>query len=392
MILPIRTNVDLKKTPYMNYAIIAANIAIFLLSWYPVKTMQGTMDTLRPWAQAFQLSPSEPALHQFVTYAFLHSGIGHILGNMFFLFIFGNNVNDKLGHLGYLCFYLAGGIFAGFGHCLIHGSDIPLVGASGAIAAVTGAYLVLFPQTLITVVWWFLIIGTFDLPAFYFIGFKMIVWDNVIERRTHNVAYDAHLAGYLFGILSIMLMLGTGLIQRSAFDMWSMLKRWNQRRQFRQMVEEGFDGSGRAKKVVARQRELTPQQEQQIRDIQQIRDQIASYIDSGNMTSAAEKYIELTRLDSAQVLGRAQMLDVANQLMAMSKWEECAEAYEKFLIHYSSYHYSEQVELMLGVVYARYLKKNDLAAKYLERAQIRLKDPGQKKMCLDELDRLKQHG
>jgi tetratricopeptide (TPR) repeat protein len=171
-----------------------------------------------------------------------------------------------------------------------------------------------------------------------------------------------------------------------------MLKRWNQRRQFRQMVEEPFDGSGGAKKVAARQREFTPQQEQQLRDIQQIRDQIASYIDSGNMTSAAEKYIELVKLDSTQVLGRAQMLDIANQLMAMSRWDECAEAYEKFLAIYSSYQYSEQVELMLGVVYARYLKKNDLAAKYLERAQIRLKDPGQKKMCLDELDRLKQHG
>lgn len=392
MILPIRTNVVLKKPPYMNYIIIAANIAIFVLSWYPVRTMGGTTDALRPWAQAFQLNPAEPALYQFITYAFLHAGIGHIFGNMFFLYIFGNNVNDKLGHLGYLCFYLAGGIFAGLGHCLIHGSAISLLGASGAVAAVTGAYLVLFPQTLITVVWWLLIIGTFDLPAFYFIGFKMIVWDNIIERSTHSVAYDAHLSGYLFGILSIILMLATGLLQRSAFDMWSMLKRWNQRRQFKQMVNDGFDPFDSIKKVVAKQKELTPQQEQQLLEIQQLRDQIASYIDSGDMKSAAEKYIELMHVDSTQVLSRSPLLDISNQLMSMGRWQECAQAYEKFLTNYSSYQYSDQVELMLGVVYARYLKKNDLAAKYLERAKTRLKDPGQKKMCLDELDRLKQHG
>lgn len=391
MILPIRTNVVLQKTPYMNYAIIAANVAIFLLSWHPVNTNYGTTEVLRPWAQMFQLNPAEPALYQFITYAFLHAGFGHILGNMFFLFIFGNNVNDKLGNLGYLCFYLAGGIFAGLGHCLIHSSAISLLGASGAIAAVTGAYLILFPQTLITVVWWLLIIGTIDVPAFYFIGFKMIVWDNVIERSTHSVAYDAHLSGYFFGMVSILLMLSTGLIQRSTFDMWSMLKRWNQRRQFRQMANEGFESFDSIRRAKAPAK-LTPLQEQQLRDIQQIRDQIASYIDSGDMTSAAEKYIELVKQDSTQVLGRTQMLDISNQLMAMSRWEECAEAYEKFLTHYSSYHYSEQVELMLGVVYARYLKKNELAAKYLERAQTRLKDPGQKKMCLDELDRLKQHG
>ena len=96
MILPIRTNVDLKKTPYMNYAIIAANVAIFLLSWHPVNTNYGTTDALRPWAQAFQLSPADPALYQFITYAFLHAGIGHILGNMFFLYIFGRGMDPSI--------------------------------------------------------------------------------------------------------------------------------------------------------------------------------------------------------------------------------------------------------------------------------------------------------
>ena len=122
---------------------------------------------------------------------------------MFFLYLFGNNVNDELGHVSYLCFYLGGGVFSAVGHILLNfGTATPILGASGAIAAVTGAYLVLFPKTLITIIYWFLFfIDTIDIPALWFIGLKMIILDNVIARYTPNVAYDAHLAGYAFGII-----------------------------------------------------------------------------------------------------------------------------------------------------------------------------------------------
>ena len=106
-----------------------------------------------PGRSSLCFMPARPYLWQFITYAFLHSGLLHIFGNMFFLYIFGNNVNDKLGHFGYLCFYLAGAVFSAVGHTLV--SSNPVMGASGAVAAVTGAYLVLFPQTLITIVYWF---------------------------------------------------------------------------------------------------------------------------------------------------------------------------------------------------------------------------------------------
>jgi len=101
----------------------------------------------------------------------------HVIGNMFFLYLFGNNVNDKLGNIGYLCLYLGGSVFAGIGHAMLHSN--PVLGASGAVAAVTGAYLVLFPRTLITVIYWFFFIGTMELPALYFIVFKLIVWDTM---------------------------------------------------------------------------------------------------------------------------------------------------------------------------------------------------------------------
>src|SRR4051812_40641480 len=103
MIFPIRTDSPLRSTPYMNYALIAANVVMFVVQ------MRTWPDRTPPIA----LDPRDTHLYQFVTYMFLHSGVLHLLGNLLFLYIFGNNVNDKMGHVGYLGFYLAGGVCAG---------------------------------------------------------------------------------------------------------------------------------------------------------------------------------------------------------------------------------------------------------------------------------------
>src|SRR5882757_872831 len=99
---PIRTDSPLRTTPYMNWLIIVANVIVFVA--------EGINHSLEA---RYGLSPRMPQLVQFFTYQFLHANPAHIAGNMIFLYIFGNNVNDKMGHLGYLAFYLAGGIFAG---------------------------------------------------------------------------------------------------------------------------------------------------------------------------------------------------------------------------------------------------------------------------------------
>ena len=113
-ILPIRTSIRLRRTPYANYALIAVNVLIFFLE-YQQNPATGNLE-FRPWVQHFMLAGVRPPLWQFVSYAFLHGGLMHIIGNMFFLYLFGNNVNDKLGNIGYLCFYLAGAVFSGIGH------------------------------------------------------------------------------------------------------------------------------------------------------------------------------------------------------------------------------------------------------------------------------------
>ena len=393
--LPIRTSIYPRKTPYLNYGLIVINVIIFLLSMHRQfdPRAREMVLVLRPWAQQFMLFSARPEKWQFVSYAFLHSGVWHIVGNMYFLYIFGNNVNDKLGNVSYLCLYLGGAVFAGIGHAVYHVN--PVLGASGAVAAVTGAYLVLFPKTVITIIYWFIFIGTMDISAWYFIAFKLIVWDNMLLPRfaPQGIAYGAHLAGYLFGIGATLLLVATGLVGRSQFDLWALMKRWHRRRVYRDTVSSGYDpftGKLGRKKIKVKEVKKTPAQKAEEEKILELRTEITGLVNQRNLSEAAERYLGLVKMSQKQILPRQYQLDIANQLMSMSRWEDSAQAYEKFLSHYKSYEYVEQVQLMLGILYSRYLEHPAEAAQYLELAKEKLTDPGQIKMCDEELARLEK--
>ncbi len=391
--LPIHTSISPRKTPYANYILIAANIIIFMLSYWPHRIGPYT-ETLRTWAQPFMLFPDHPYIWQFVSYAFLHGSLMHILGNMYFLYIFGNNVNDKLGNIGYICFYLGGAVFSGLGHATLHPTT-PVLGASGAVAAVTGAYLVLFPHTLITVLYFFYFIGTFEIKAMYLIALKLIFLDNVLQKHfsNANIAFDAHLAGYGFGILIVLGLLATKLIESSYDDLWGTLRQWNRRRQFRDTLNDGnYDpyhpSTGR--KPVTVNVSNGSQGNSQTDKVLELRTQIAQAMNQHNTSQAVRNYEQLLTLDPKQVLPRQLQLDMSNQLMADGKWELSARAYELFLTSYSSYEYTEQVYLMLGLLYGRYLHQTAKALEYLTRAKDRLTDAGQKNLCLQEIERLEK--
>src|SRR4051812_16215515 len=122
--IPLRTDSRVHTTPWVNWALIVANIAAYMLQRvHPALT------------QRMALDPAQTALPTFLTYAFAHASIAHIAGNVLFLYIFGNAVNDKMGQSAYLAFYLSGAVIAGVGHVL--SASHPVIGASGAVAAVT---------------------------------------------------------------------------------------------------------------------------------------------------------------------------------------------------------------------------------------------------------------
>ena len=145
MFIPIRSDRPLRTTPYVNYALIAINVVIF---GFTAQAFAPNSEYSEVWR--YMLWNDEPMLKawQFITYQFLHASPMHLIGNMVFLWVFGNNVEDRLGKFGYLFFYLSMGVLAGLGHWLT--SEAPVLGASGSVAGVTGAFLALFPRTHIT--------------------------------------------------------------------------------------------------------------------------------------------------------------------------------------------------------------------------------------------------
>jgi membrane associated rhomboid family serine protease len=155
---------------------------------------------------------------------FLHGGWGHLLGNMLFLWIFGDNVEDRLGHFRYLLFYLLCGYAATFAHAFFNaGSTMPAIGASGAISGVLGAYLFLYPQArIVTLVWLFIFVRFVEIPALVFlpIWFLMQFFSGVSSLRAADpaaaggVAWFAHIGGFIAGPL-LLLLLGGGRRPRS---------------------------------------------------------------------------------------------------------------------------------------------------------------------------------
>jgi membrane associated rhomboid family serine protease len=391
LLLPIGTDNPLRRTPVMNYALVISNFVIFIYFSYFAGAGSSPASAHGP-ADPYMLYPGYPRLYQFITYAFLHANWAHVIGNMLFLYIFGNSVNDKLGHLGYLLFYLAGGIASALGYALMNlDSTTPMLGASGAVAAVTGAYMVLFPKTYIHVFYWLFFIGTLEVHAFYFILFKLIIWDNVLQDTfgpATNVAYKAHIAGYIFGIGIPLAMLALKLLAHSPYDLWAVIRQRHRRNQYRRSVSGGYDpfsvtSAGR-KKVDAQDIELDPRQE----EIFNLRAEIFSAVNSSDLNTAVDTYLRLITIDPKQVLPDQHQLDVANKLMHLGKHTEAAGAYEAFLKQYPRYPFIEQIQLMLGLIYSRYLHQKEPARHYLQAALEKITDTNQKQMCQNELERL----
>ena len=177
MIIPLRTDRPPKRTPMVTQALIVVNLAVYLLG--AAGGYLGLFEDAEALTGIGHFDPEQFKAWQLLTYQFLHDphGIWHIAFNMLFLWVFGSAVEDRLGRVGFLGFYLIGGAVAALAHMAI--TKAPVIGASGSIAGVTGAFLALFPRSRIQILVFFFIIGTYSIPSLWFIGFYIAI-DSVV--------------------------------------------------------------------------------------------------------------------------------------------------------------------------------------------------------------------
>jgi membrane associated rhomboid family serine protease len=192
----------------VNYALIALNTLVFIYMWLLGPSLDSFVSQHAMIPANIADGVSLDDILDVFTSMFMHAGLAHLAGNMLYLWIFGDNVEDSLGHGRYLAFYLVGGVLASVAHILTNPiSDIPTVGASGAIAAVLGAYLVLFPYSRINT---FIPLGFFSqltvLPASIVLGlwFVLQLFNSVLAfggADVGSVAFVAHVGGFVAGLI-----------------------------------------------------------------------------------------------------------------------------------------------------------------------------------------------
>jgi membrane associated rhomboid family serine protease len=228
--IPLRDTVQSKTYPIARNALIAINVLIFLWQLGQGPYLKGIFDLYG--MVPVRYSNSEIAgqftfvqqMIPFFSYMFLHGGFLHLLGNMWFLYIFGDNVEDRLGPSRFVAFYILSGIAAVLIHLVTNWhSRLPTIGASGAIAGVMGAYFLLFPRSkVLTMVPIFFFPLLFELPAVFFLGYWVLIqflYASMSHGQAGGVAWWAHIGGFVFGLAAIRLFLAmprTGMSRRLA--------------------------------------------------------------------------------------------------------------------------------------------------------------------------------
>ncbi len=212
--IPLRDDIPSKRFPFITILLILINVAVFIyqLHMTPQSQQEFVKNAGAIPANIFPgsggtASQTLPVKITLLTSLFLHGGLLHITGNMLFLWIFGDNVEDKLGHIRFAVFYLVCGITAALTHVWHNPeSGIPLIGASGAISGVLGAYLLFFPRARIqTLVFIGIFITTLRIPALVFIAVWAILQFVNISRGEPHIAWLAHIGGFITGVLAAAL-------------------------------------------------------------------------------------------------------------------------------------------------------------------------------------------
>jgi membrane associated rhomboid family serine protease len=228
-LLPLRDLNPSRTAPIVTVVLILANGLMFFYELSLGARLEGfLMAAAFTPAKMFESGAGDLEIRSALLSMFLHGGWGHFLGNMLFLWIFGDNVEDRLGHLKYLLFYLLSGYAATYAYALASpGSGVPAIGASGAISGVLGAYLFLHPKArIVTVVWFFLFVRFVEIPALVYLPLWFLIqaFSGIASlgaqtaEEAGGVAWFAHIGGFIAG--PVLLLLLGGFRRRPAPSPW----------------------------------------------------------------------------------------------------------------------------------------------------------------------------
>jgi membrane associated rhomboid family serine protease len=362
VIAPYGVDNPMHRLPLVNWAIILLNVIVF--------SFQATVGVDY---ETYALIPGKLTVVQLFTSMFLHVGPFHLLGNMLFLWTFGNNANDRLGHLLYAVAYLALGVSAGLGHVLAdYGSEIPCVGASGAVFGVIGLYLVLSPLNDVRIFYWlFISFGTFSCSGFWVIGFY-VGWNllDVMLGTAGRVAVMAHLAGFGAGFCGGLLLLVKGVVERDDYDFLS----WVSRRREKETLARFTGGKpmGPLPTPPAARLARAPGRVTSARDLQA---ELRRHLTRGDVRQVVSMYQRFHQSYPRLALGEELQIDVANLLFRAGQYEEAAEAYERFARYYPAHPQAPDALYSAGMLHAERTGQPEQARRLLEEAASVLADP-----------------
>ncbi len=381
MFLPIGTDRPLERRTRTNYVLIGVIVAAYIAQVL-VRKMDptGYIELLsKLWIQG----GDGFRVWGLVTSVFLHGGLWHLFGNLIFLFAFGGNVEDRFGRVGYLLFFLSGGIAASACQALF--DDDPAIGASGAVSAVTGAYIVLFPKTRIRILSFF---GMFAIPALWVIGFGLYRDFIGIGIGGTGVAHLAHLGGYAWGASISLFLLWRRILDREPWDLFTIMRQAHRRKQFREAARQ----SEQAVRTRRRAGEAGPVSEIIDEEAVHARAEVSKRLAERQLDAAAEAYRSLLNKYADQpvvvTLNRNHQYTLANHFMASKDYQTAAACYELFIQTYASDSETPQIKLLLGRINARYLNDPVRARALLGEAIDALDDDDAVNMARRELESL----
>lgn len=370
MLIPIGTDLPLKRHPTVTYVIIAVNLLIFAVQW-SINRNGGTESTnivvqdISQFMDSCVLSTVQFQFSALFTYQFLHASWIHLIGNMLFLLPFGKAIEDRLGHMGFLFLYLISGAIGGAMYVAM--SEGTVIGASGSVCAVTAAFVVLAPGSRIKVLLVFFIIGMYELPSMLFVLF-FVLFDsfgllaNYAGGDSSNTAYVVHFAGYIAGFSITIALTALGFVARTEYDLLYMLRQSKRRRSY--------------KKIVSNLPEHTVETTQKEDPLSLLIASITQ-VSTGDPHTAANQYLEALQTEPSLYLNAKTQLLIGSTLMKSGRVEDGAKVYEMYLKKHSKADDVGEVALLLVAKYVRELKNEERARELLHEFSSAFSEPHQ---------------